>query len=61
MRARYHFINGAQWTSVRYKSTSKIVLTGGSALKAKVPKGVPTDFSFANPDGGSATKIGWSW
>ena len=55
------FINGAQWTSVSYKSTSKIVLAGGSALKAKVPKGVPTDFSFANPDGGSATKIGWSW
>ena len=53
------FINGTPWTSVVYKSTAKIVLTG-STLKTAVPKGVPTTFRFVNPDGGEATTV-WSW
>jgi PKD repeat protein len=43
------------WATVSYKNSSKIVIKGGSALKAKVPKGVPTAFRFLNPDGGEAT------
>jgi PKD repeat protein len=55
------FINGTEWTSVTYKSTTKIKLTGGASLKAVVPKGVPTNFTFVNPDGGTATVTGWTW
>ena len=45
------FVNGAEWTSVIWKNTGKIQLTG--SIKAAVPKGTPTDFKFLNPDGGS--------
>jgi len=43
------------WTGVSWKSTGKLILTGGGALKAKVPKGQGAAFRFVNPDGGEAT------
>ena len=51
------FINGTEWTSVVWKTTTKIQLTG--AIKTAVPKGVPTTFQFLNPDGGEVTTT-WS-
>lgn len=43
------------WSPVSWKSTAKVVLKGGSALKAKIPKGQPTLLTFVNPDGGTAS------
>jgi PKD repeat protein len=54
------FINGTEWTNVQWKSTSKVKILGGGALKAAVPKGVQTQFRFLNPDGGEATTA-WGW
>ena len=54
-------INGVPWTNVVWKTSSKVLIKGGAALKALVPKGTPTNFTFTNPDGGSATFNGWSW
>lgn len=54
-------INGAEWSSVQVSSSTKLKITGGKSLKAKVPKGTPISFSFTNPDGGSASVTGWSW
>ena len=54
------YINGVQWTSVVWKNTGKIQLTGGTSLKAAVPKGAVTTFRFLNPDGGETTTT-WSW
>jgi hypothetical protein len=53
------FINGTLWNAVTYKNPGKIKL-GGSSLKLAVPKGVPTNFRFVNPDGGEATQT-WNW
>lgn len=53
--------SAAQWSPVAWKSATKIILKGGAALKAAVPKGTPTNFTFVNPDGGSAIVTGWSW
>ena len=52
-------INGAEWTSVAWKNTGKIQLTG-AGLKTAVPKGVTTILRFLNPDGGETTTT-WSW
>lgn len=49
------FIEGVEWTKVRWKSNSKIILKGKNALKEAVPKGVPTHFLFENPDGSVTT------
>lgn len=54
------FINGELWTNSAWKSTGKVVLKGGKALKMKVPKGIPTAFRFVNGDGGEQTVI-WQW
>jgi PKD repeat protein len=54
------FINGSQWTGVQYVSAAQIKITGGSSLKAIVPKGVPTLFRFLNPDGGETT-VNWQY
>jgi len=54
------YINGTEWTSMAWKSTGKVQLKGGAALKAAVPKGVATIFRFLNPDGGETTTT-WSW
>ncbi len=54
------FIDGAEWTSVVYKKSTKIQITGGTSLKIVVPKGVPKTFRFLNPDGGEASMT-WSW
>ncbi len=54
------FIDGAEWTSVVYKKSTKIQITGGTSLKIVVPKGVPKTFRFLNPDGGEAS-LTWSW
>jgi len=49
------YINNQFWPNVVWKSPNKIQVKGGKALKAAVPKGVPTPFTFVNPDGGSLT------
>jgi hypothetical protein len=54
------FINGTEWTNVQWKTSAKVKILGGGALKAVVPKGVSTDFRFLNPDGGETT-FTWSW
>ncbi len=51
-------IDGAEWTSVVWKNTTKVVLKG--ALKSAIPKGVVKTFRFVNPDGGETT-LTWSW
>lgn len=48
------------WSSLVWKNTGKIVLTGGASLKAAVPKGVVTLFTFVNPDGGTWSGT-WYW
>lgn len=53
-------INGTEWASVAWKNEGKIKLAGGASLKAAVPKGVPTQFEFVNPDGGTA-RVTWQW
>lgn len=53
-------INGSLWTNVSWKSSGKIMLKGGSALKLLVPKNTPTAFTFTNPDGGEAT-VNFQW
>ncbi len=49
-------INGSPWANVLWKNTGKIKILGGKALKAVVPKGATTQFTFLNPDGGSAAR-----
>ena len=49
------------WPSVTLKSATKLVIGGGKALKARVPKGVPTSLTFLNPDGAVATVTDWRW
>lgn len=53
--------NSAPWNPTVWKSTTKVVIKGGATLKTAVPKDTPTDFTFVNPDGGTATVTGWSW
>ena len=50
------FIGGdtTPWLNVSYKSENLIILKGGTSLKAKFPKGVPTEIKVVNGDGGSA-------
>jgi PKD repeat protein len=54
------YINGVQWYSTTWKSTSKIRLNGGTALKAVAPPNIPLQFTFVNPDGASWTVI-WQY
>jgi hypothetical protein len=54
------FIDGVEWTFVKWKKTAKITLKGGASLKALVPKNTPTAFRFLNLDGGEAT-LTWQW
>jgi hypothetical protein len=49
------------WPSVTWKNATKLVIGGGKALKARVPKGVPTNLTFLNPDGGVAMVTDWRW
>ena len=51
------YIDGMEWTSVLWKNTAKIQLTGG--IQAAVPKGITKTFRFVNPDGGETTTT-WS-
>ncbi|MEW5764768.1 MAG: serine protease [Acidobacteriota bacterium] len=53
-------INGAAWSSVAYKSSTKLVIQGGADLKSQVPKNTPATFTFANP-GIPATTFVWQW
>jgi|WetSurMetagenome_2_1015567.scaffolds.fasta_scaffold10127_3 hypothetical protein len=55
------FFNANRWKSVSWKSTTKIVITGGDFLKTAVPRGTPRDLTLVNPDGGTATIAGWTW
>lgn len=50
-------INGTQWTNTAWKSTTKIVIKGGAALKAVIPKNTPVTLTFVNPDGGMASPL----
>ena len=43
------------WSQVQWKASSKVIVKGGSSLKAAVPKGQITSFIFVNPDGGRST------
>lgn len=54
------FINGVPWSQVTWKNTGKLIITGGAALKAAVPKGQIAHFRFVNPDGGEET-FDWTW
>jgi hypothetical protein len=54
------FINGTEWTNLKWKSTSQIQIKSGAALKAVVPKGVPTTFRCLNPDGGEVSLV-WQY
>lgn len=45
------------WPSVRYVSTTMLVLKKGSTLKARFPKGVAVTIRVRNPDGGEATTV----
>ena len=51
------FLNGALWTNTAVKSASKIVLKGGSSLKAALPQGVPVSIRVVNGDGGETTVV----
>jgi cysteinyl-tRNA synthetase len=53
-------IGGTNWETVLRKDANRLVLRGGSALKAAVPKNTPTLFRFINPDGGE-TSVTWQW
>ena len=53
-------INGTPWANLSYKGPAKLVIKGGSALKATVPRGQIATFHFANPDGGTAD-FPWKW
>ncbi|MEW6757166.1 MAG: trypsin-like peptidase domain-containing protein [Acidobacteriota bacterium] len=53
-------IDGAAWTSVTYKSSTKLVIKGGAALKSEVPKNTPATFTFANPGIPPASFV-WQW
>ena len=53
-------INGTPWTGVTWVSPTKIKIGQGKTLKALVPKGQTTQFTFANPDGGRVS-YDWSW
>ena len=52
------YIDGTAWTSVVWKNSGKIQLTG--AIKTAAPKGSTKTFHFVNPDGGEATMT-WGW
>jgi C1A family cysteine protease len=54
------YIDGYEWTTIKWKSESQIILKGGSSLKALVPKNTWTTFLFVNPDGGETT-FEWKW
>jgi PKD repeat protein len=54
------FINGTEWTNLKWKSTNLLKIKGGASLKALVPKGTPTVFRFRNPDGGEVS-LTWQY
>ncbi len=54
------YINGTEWNTLTRKSAVKVVLKGGAALKAALPKNTPATLRFVNPDGGEATLV-WQW
>lgn len=53
-------ISGVEWPKVRWKNESRLILEGGAALRAAVPKNTLTHFEFLNPDGQSAS-LDWRW
>jgi PKD repeat protein len=54
------YINGVQWYSTTWKSTYKLRINGGTALKAVAPPNIPLQFTFVNPDGATWTVI-WQY
>ncbi|MEW5763642.1 MAG: right-handed parallel beta-helix repeat-containing protein [Acidobacteriota bacterium] len=54
------YINGVEWNNLTRKSAAKVVLKGGAALKAALPKNTAATLRFVNPDGGEAT-LNWQW
>ena len=53
--------SSTEWSPVVWKNATKVVIKGGAALKAAVPKNTSTNFTFMNPDGGWVIVVGWSW
>jgi plastocyanin len=53
-------IGSTPWSNVLWKSVGKLKITGGTSLKTAIPKGVATQITFLNPDGGTATAT-FSW
>ena len=54
------FIDGIEWTTLKWNNTGLMKIKGGGGLKALVPKNTPVQFRFLNPDGGEAT-LTWQW
>jgi len=48
-------IGGTPWTNVVVKSGSKVVIKGGAALKALLPKGTPVAITITNTDDGGTS------
>lgn len=53
-------LNGEPWTEVSWKSTGRVVLKGGAALKAHLPKDQRSILTLVNPDGERST-VSWCW
>ena len=52
--------SASAWPHAVVKNAGLLMIKGGSALKASVPKNVPALFRFVNPDGGETT-LTWQW
>ncbi|HNQ77155.1 MAG TPA: PKD domain-containing protein [Acidobacteriota bacterium] len=49
--------DSSPWPAVKFKSSSSLVIKGGTSLKSLFPKGVGVQIRFVNPDGQEATFI----
>lgn len=54
-------VNGVAVPNTAFKSLSRLVAKGGSALKAMVPKGVPVTLTVEDSRGGSSPPYAFSW
>lgn len=61
LQAGIHLIvNGEPWPQVSWKSATRVILKGGAALKAKLPKDQTSLLTLINPDGERST-VSWCW
>ncbi|HQO21420.1 MAG TPA: PKD domain-containing protein [Acidobacteriota bacterium] len=49
--------DSSPWPVVKFKSSSSLVIKGGTSLKSLFPKGVGVPIRFVNPDGQEATFV----